>query len=318
MKVLLTGASGQLGSALRRSRSAGVQLVCTSRRPLAQEPVLAGQPCDQSVVVDLSDTHAVRAMLQQHHFDIIINAAAWTAVDAAEQQPQAVWQLNAELPAQLAAYACEQDALLLHYSTDYVYDGSKQAAYVETDLPAPLNVYGRSKLAGDQAIIDSGCRHLILRTSWVYGGPSGNFLHTIAQRLCQGQPLRVVNDQIGCPSWSMDIARCSWQALSSVSVQPGFNPGLYHLAGNDAMSWYDFALEIQSELLAAQALADSSGVSACTSAEYPQQAKRPAAVALDCSGFQRRFDCHTGGRAAIRAATREWLANPEQTPTLIN
>jgi len=307
VKVLLTGASGQIGTALRRLQPAGVKMVSLLRQSQLDATAVKDDHGGHRVVIDLRDTDDLTALLQQQRFDVIINAAAWTAVDAAEQQADAAWQMNAELPGLLAEHARDQDALLLHFSTDYVHDGSNQAACLEADTPTPLNVYGRSKLAGDCAIIASGCRHLILRTSWVYGGPSRNFLHTIAARLCQGQPLQVVDDQRGCPTWSMDIARCSWQALASNAIQQGFNPGLYHLAGVDAMSWYDFALEIQSQLAAVQALPDTVSLSACASHAYPQQATRPAAVVLDSSAFQRRFGCSAGGRAAIRSATLDWL-----------
>lgn len=312
MSVLLTGAGGQIGSALRRLCPPTLDLLSLYRRPCPDTDTGSGVAGAHSMVMDLADLNAISTLLQQQRFDVIINAAAWTAVDAAQQQPQAAWQLNAELPALLAARACEQDSLLLHYSTDYVHDGSQKTNHLEDAEPAPLNVYGRSKLAGDQAIQASGCRHLILRTSWVYGGPGSNFLDTIAARLMSAQPLRVVDDQIGCPTWSEDIARCSWQALDAASVQPAFNAGLYHLAGADAMSWYDFAVEIQVTLAAAGVLPPASSLNACGSDDYPQAAQRPSRVVLDSSAFRQRFGARPDGRAAIRRATLHWLSAWQQ------
>jgi len=311
LKVLLTGAGGQIGTALRRQQPAAVELVNLWRRPPADANSDAGSDSTRNVITDLTNFTELTALLQQQRFDVIINAAAWTAVDAAEQQPHSARQMNAELPALLAAQARRQDALLLHYSTDYVHDGSKSSAYIEADEPAPLNVYGNSKLAGDQAIIVSGCRYLLLRTSWVYGGPSRNFLHTIAARMCQGQSLHVVDDQIGCPTWSLDIARCSWQVLTADAVQHGFNAGLYHLAGVDGMSWYDFAREIHAVLAAANVVPETTSLHACGSDDYPQQAKRPPAVLLDSTAFKQRFGCVAAGSESIRQATLGWLQDAE-------
>ncbi len=300
MNILLTGAGGQIGSALRKTAPAGVKLFACYRQ-------LAEHADADACSVDLGDADQVAALLRQHRFDVIINAAAWTAVDEAESQPEAAFRMNAGLPQQLAEHALAERIALLHYSSDYVYAGNKHGDYIETDAPAPLNVYGRSKLAGDAAIIATACDHLILRTSWVYGGPGKNFLYSIAERLLQGAAVSVVDDQLGCPTWSEDIARCSWQALSCMRVQQTFNSGLYHLSGSEAMSWYDFAEQIRQTLLQQKALPQSASVSACTSSSYPQQAPRPARSVLDCAAFRQQFGCSPAGVESIHQATLNYL-----------
>lgn len=292
-RVLITGATGQIGSALAALAPTQYQIHQVARS-------LNSQLDNQHYSTDLSDQTAVQQLLQSIQPQIVINAAAWTDVDAAEQHSQEAHTLNAELPRWLAEYTGQQNSLLIHYSTDYVFTGDQSNAYIETDATIPVGVYGQSKLAGEQAILESNAKALILRTSWVYGGPTGNFLDTIAKKLLAGDHLKVVNDQIGCPTWSRDIAACSWQALArSWPVQQGFSQDVYHLAGADYGSWYDFAIQIEQSLSSLELLPYNpqitSHVSPCGTEEYPRPAPRPAFSLLNSNRFLQQFGCQPGG-----------------------
>lgn len=307
-RVLITGATGQIGSALAELAPAAVQVAQAARS------MQSGQFGEYAV--DLSRAEAVRQLLADTQPDIIINAAAWTDVDGAEQQPEAAEILNAQLPVWLAGYAGQNNRLLVHYSTDYVFAGTKTGPYNESDSTDPTGVYGQTKLAGERAILSSEAPALILRTSWVYGGPTGNFLSTIAGKLMAGDRLRVVNDQHGCPTWSRDIAACTWHAVERLwPVQQGFKPAVYHLAGADDGSWFDYARHIETELARLELLTHDpqidSHVSACTSAEYPRPAPRPANSRLDSRRFRQTFDCHPRGWNAVRECLRHITANSE-------
>lgn len=258
-RILLTGKNGQVGWELGRALA-----------PLGE--VFAFDRGD----LDLADPDRIRTLVRATRPDIIVNAAAYTAVDKAESEPPVAMAINAIAPGVLAEEARRLGALLVHYSTDYVFDGSKPIPYVEDDVPNPINVYGHSKLAGEQAIAAVGARHLILRTSWVYGLRGHNFLRTIERLAAERDELRIVSDQIGTPTWSRMIA-----GMTALLLSRG-NPleGLYHCAAGGETSWCGFAQAIVAKLEERQAKAPR--VSPIPTAAYPLPAPRPANSRLDC------------------------------------
>jgi dTDP-4-dehydrorhamnose reductase len=272
MKILLTGSAGQLGRELKRSLACLGEVVACDRRQL-----------------DLADAEGLRAILRTIAPTVIINAAAYTAVDKAEAEPAAADAINAVAPGILAEEAKRLGALLIHYSTDYVFDGTKPAAYTEDDTPAPLSAYGRSKLGGEQAIAASGARHLIFRTSWVFGLHGANFMKTmlrLGRRSCEtGDELRVVGDQIGAPTWTRHLADVAALLLARRELPDG----LYHLTAAGETSWHGYAEAIFVEARRAGLLDKSPVVHRITSADYPLPAARPANSRLDCSCFHRDF-----------------------------
>jgi dTDP-4-dehydrorhamnose reductase len=273
MKILLLGKTGQVGGALT---------------PLLRQ--LAGSAADEAVVtlgradVDLSDAAALAQAVQQVQPSLIVNAAAHTAVDRAETEPDIAFAINAVAPGVLAEQAAKLNALLVHYSTDYVFDGSQRTPYRESDPTHPLGVYGESKLAGEQAVQASGCRHLLLRTSWVYDSTGRNFLTTMLRLAKQHGKLRVVGDQHGSPTSAAMIAEASLQLIRSILNQPAMQGGLYHLTAQGQTTWHGFA----------QAILRKAGldvpIEAITTADYPTPAKRPAYSVLDSSKLQREFN----------------------------
>ena len=278
MKILLTGAAGQLGRELKRS------LTCLG-------DVIA---CDRSQL-DLSKPETLRDAVRAIAPDVIVNAAAYTAVDKAEAEPEMAGAINAEAPGILAEEAKRLDALLIHYSTDYVFDGSKPAPYTEDDIPAPLSAYGRSKRAGELAIASAGGRHLIFRTSWVYGLHGANFMKTMLRLGRERDELRVIGDQVGAPTWTRHLA----DATALILARKDIPDGLYHLAAAGETSWHCYAETIFAEARRAGLMEKVPVVRRITSADYPLPAPRPANSRLDCSRFQRDFglalpDWHTG------------------------
>lgn len=262
MKILLTGASGQVGYELQRSLQSLGEVIAVDRARM-----------------DLADLDQVRDVIRAVRPGLIVNPAAYTAVDKAETEPAMALRINAEAPALMAAEARLLGAAMVHYSTDYVFDGTKPGPYVETDATNPINVYGSSKLAGEQAIAAAGIAHLIFRTSWVYGMRGNNFLLTML-RLGRERPhLRVVADQIGAPTWSRTIADGTAAVLAQAHAGgPGWwdaHGGIYHLSGQGETSWSGFAQEI----MARAGLACE--VSPIPSSEYPTPARRPANSRLD-------------------------------------
>ena len=300
MKILLTGANGQIGTALRELAPDNVDLILTQR---SVSEHLKIHYCD------LADSIAVQKLLKKNQPDLIINAAAWTDVDAAEEQVEEAAILNVGLPTQLANYAAKQCIPLVHYSSDYVYSGKRKKPWLETDINQPQNNYGNTKLVADQVIVDSGCDYLILRTSWVYGGPSKNFLTTIANKLIAGDDLQVVDDQIGCPTWSVDIARCTWQALAAWLVTNGnssFESGLYHLTGKDSGSWYDFACQIRTALINMnQTNVEETKVDKCHTKDFPRRAVRPMYTVLNSHAFLNQYNCQPQGWAAVENCLKQ-------------
>ncbi|AZL66474.1 dTDP-4-dehydrorhamnose reductase [Pseudomonas oryziphila] len=264
MKVLVCGRNGQVAQALQGALAG-----------LGEVHLLGhGQ-------LDLAHPQQLRAPLRELKPDLVINAAAYTAVDQAESEPQLAFAINAEAPRVLAEEAARRGVPLIHYSTDYVFDGSKAVPYDEDDAPNPLGVYGRSKLAGEQAIAQVGGEHLILRTSWVYSRHGRNFLLTM-QRLLQERPqLKVVNDQIGAPTWAGTLAASTRALIQRWQQGQGGAWGTYHLTAQGETSWFGFAQAI-AEQLKAQRL-PCAELLPITSSEYPTPAQRPLNSRLDCS-----------------------------------
>lgn len=252
MRLLLTGRNGQVGAELEPRLARLGELVALGRSEL-----------------DLSDPVAIRARAREVRPDVIVNAAAYTAVDRAESEPELASAINGVAPGVLAEEAKRLDALLVHYSTDYVFDGTKAGPYTEEDVPNPLSVYGRSKLEGERAVRASGCRHLILRTSWVYASRGHNFLLTMLRLGAERPELRVVGDQRGAPTWARDIADATVRLLADPPA------GLFHLTAAGATTWYGFACEIM-RLAGLTPL-----VHPIRSDEYPAAARRPANSVLD-------------------------------------
>ncbi|MGG5242876.1 dTDP-4-dehydrorhamnose reductase [Pseudomonas lurida] len=270
MKILITGQHGQVSRELQRHLQGLGELIVLGRDQL-----------------DLANPDQIRQQVRAHRPDLIINAAAHTAVDQAESEPEVAFAINAIAPGVLAEEAKALGIPLIHYSTDYVFDGSKPAPYTEADTPNPLGVYGQSKLAGEQAIAAVGGEHLILRTSWVYSSHGKNFLLTM-QRLLQDKPqMRIVADQIGAPTWAGSIASSTrtlierWQA-----GEPG-EWGVYHLTAGGETSWFGFAQAIGEHLRQqGKACADLEPI---PSSAYPTPAKRPLNSRLDCTRLQQQW-----------------------------
>ena len=271
-RVLLIGKIGQVGWELRRTLA-----------PMA-EVVGVNFP-----EIDLTDADSIRRWVREVAPRIVINAAAFTAVDKAESASDQAMRINGIAPGLLAEETQRLGGLLVHYSTDYVFDGAKATPYEEEDAPNPLGVYGRTKLAGDQAVQAVGGAHLIFRLCWVYGARGQNFLLTMMRLARERERLRVVHDQIGCPTWSRLIAETTALALTQVVAAGDFAAysGIYHLAASGQTSWHGFARRIV-ELMPAEGK-KCSGVDAITTAEYPTPARRPAYSVMSCAKLERVF-----------------------------
>jgi len=271
-RVLLIGKIGQVGWELRRTLA-----------PMA-EVVSVDFPD-----IDLSQADSIRRWVRDTAPQIVINAAAFTAVDKAESAPDQATLINAVAPGVMAEETKRLGGLLVHYSTDYVFDGTKATPYEEQDAPNPLGVYGRSKLAGDQAIQAVGVSHLIFRLCWVYGARGQNFLLTMMRLARERERLRVVQDQFGAPTWSRSIADATALALQQTVLARdlGAFSGLYHLAASGQTSWHGFAQRIV-ELMPAEGRR-CLAVDAITTAEYPTPAKRPAYSVMSCAKLERVF-----------------------------
>jgi dTDP-4-dehydrorhamnose reductase len=271
-RILVIGKIGQVGWELRRTLASLGTLTCVDYPE-----------------IDLTDAGSARKWVRESKPAVVINAAAYTAVDKAESESEGCHQINGIAPGILAEEAKRLGALMIHYSTDYVYDGSKTQPYVETDAPNPLGSYGRAKLAGDQAIIASGVDYLIFRLCWVYGVRGQNFMLTMMRLAREREKLRVVHDQVGCPTWSRMIAETTALALKQVlaSSEPAALKGIYHLAASGQTSWHGFAEAIVGSIPEAETKCKT--IEAITTAEYPTPARRPAYSVLSCEKLQRTF-----------------------------
>jgi len=277
-KILLISCTGQVGAELWRSL-----------QPLG-EVIPVDRDLKSVTRLDLTNPQQIREVIQQVKPNIIVNAAAYTAVDKAEQDQQVAMAINATAPQILAELAKQTNALLVHYSTDYVFDGIKRTPYLETDTPNPLNMYGKSKLAGDQAIQASGCHHLIFRTSWVYGRYGQNFLLTIQRLAKEREELRIVADQIGSPTWSRLIANMTAQVLSQL-YSPQFKKenfsdisGIYNLTCGGQTNWCEFAQRIS------ERAPKPPRVIPIPTSDYPAPAKRPLYSVLSNDKLAQTFE----------------------------
>ena len=278
-KILLTGVNGQVGHALQKKLS-NHQVFALNREQL-----------------DFSDKDAIRRVVRAIQPDLIINPAAYTAVDKAESEPDLAYAINAIAPQVLAEEAAELNAAMIHFSTDYVYDGSKIENYVETDAVNPLSVYGKSKLAGELAINAVGLPHLILRTSWVYGAYGKNFLKTIIRLASERESLRIVADQFGAPTSSESITDAVIELLNTWQPLDTNQTGIYHFTNQGKTSWHGFSSEIVSEynrLAANKSLqmlkANVENIEPITTADYPTPAARPANSTLSNQKLKQVFN----------------------------
>lgn len=263
--ILVTGARGQLGAELAVALAPLGRVVATDRTTL-----------------DLADASAVARVVRNANPALIVNAGAYTNVDQAERDSALADAVNGIAPGVLADEAAKLGAVLIHYSTDYVFDGAARRPYDEDDPVAPLSAYGRSKLAGERAVLESRAKSLVLRTSWVYGLSGRNFLLTMRRLAAERPEIRVVDDQTGTPNWCRELARATARVVGDGLPRLADRAGLYHLSARGATTWYGFARAI---------LADRPSVRVVpiTTAEYPTPARRPAWGVLSTARFERTF-----------------------------
>ena len=270
MKLLILGAGGQVGTALQSAAwPPGARITALTH---AQ--------------ADIGDAAAVAAAVDSGKYDVVINAAGYTAVDKAESEPAVALRINGEAPGLIAAECARRGSALIHISTDYVFDGAKAAPYLETDATAPLGVYGASKLAGERAVTDRLEQHIILRTSWVFSATGANFVKTMLRLAAAGRDIRVVQDQTGGPTPADDIAWAIAQIVARITAGP-VAWGTYHYCGTPAVSWYDFAraiFEIHGAMTGKHV-----AVAAISANDYPTAARRPANSRLDCAKIRSVF-----------------------------
>lgn len=279
MRLLLIGGNGQVGHELRRALAPLGDLVVTTRDGSLSD----GGSCEQ---LDLGEPETVAGLVQRVAPDVVVNAAAYTAVDRAEDEPELARLINVESPGRIAEACSQHGAALVHYSTDYVFDGQGERPYREDDPTAPLGVYGATKLAGEQAVAGSGAQHLILRTAWVYGLHGGNFLRTMLRLAGERDELRVVADQFGSPTPAWLIADVTADVL-----RRGIDAsGIYHLVGLGQTSWHGFAEAIMQEARRTGWLAREPRVVPISTAEFPTRAARPAYSVLDTTRLAEQFD----------------------------
>lgn len=274
MRILLTGGSGQLGTELKHALAVFGEVLTPSRAEF-----------------DLAQPATLAVKLDKVKPDLIVNPAAYTAVDKAEAEPELARTINAAAPAELARWAAAHHVPLVHYSTDYVFDGSGDQPFRETDATGPLNVYGASKLAGEQAVLAANPQTLVLRTSWVFGPAGNNFLKTMLRLAGQRDELKVVGDQIGAPTSTLLIARVTVLLLEQLLHKQSEAWGLYHLTATGETSWHGYAQELvrQARVLGWPLKAAPDNILPLSSAEWPCAAQRPANSRLDCTLITRTF-----------------------------
>ena len=264
--ILVTGANGQLGNEMRILGAASAnKYIYTDVAEL-----------------DITDAAAVEAFVQSGKIDVIVNCAAYTNVEKAEEDEQTAYKLNCTAVANLAAAAAKHDAVLIHVSTDYVFDGSGCTPYTEEQPTSPLGAYGRTKLAGEKAAAESGCHYLIFRTAWLYSEFGNNFLKTMLRLTAERPSLSVVFDQTGTPTYAADLARAIFDIIENGKYEG--NDGIYHFSNEGVCSWYDFTCEI-----AAEAGNTDCNIRPCRTWEYPTKAVRPSYSVLDKSKYKRTF-----------------------------
>ena len=277
MKILVLGSQGQVGWELARSLLPLGEVVALSRAE-----------------ADLANPDQLRTVVRALQPALIVNAAAYTAVDKAESEEALAFAINATGPGVLAEEAKRCGALLIHYSTDYVFDGTLHRPYVETDTPNPQSVYGKSKLAGEQAIAASGCDYLVLRTSWVYGSRGHNFMRTILRLAKEREQLRIVADQFGAPTWSRWIADATAHVVRAAMQrrrQDQFDAAVLHLTGAGSTTWHGFATAIVEQYRGTypESPLNVREIVAIATADYPLPAPRPSNSRLDCASLINRY-----------------------------
>ncbi|MDR2926207.1 MAG: dTDP-4-dehydrorhamnose reductase [Azoarcus sp.] len=278
MKILLFGKTGQVGWELQRTLA-----------PLG-EVVALNQGCADGLVGDLTDGAGIRSTIAAVSPDVIVNAAAYTAVDRAESEPDLAHRVNAAALEVLAGEAAACGIWLVHYSTDYVFDGSGNRPWREDDLPSPLSAYGSSKLAGEEAIQASGCRHLILRTSWVYSARGSNFIRTMLKLTSERERLAVIADQIGAPTGADLLADVTAHLVRSVLANPVAHPGgLYHLVAAGETNWHEYANLIIDEARRRGMALKAKEITPILSSDWPSLAARPLNSRLDTTRLRNDF-----------------------------
>ncbi|MFQ5427978.1 MAG: dTDP-4-dehydrorhamnose reductase [Thermodesulfobacteriota bacterium] len=275
-KILITGAHGQLGTDVASVvKTPGRAIACYGREDL-----------------DITDKGAVFSVMEKEAPSIIINTAAYTKVDLAEKEREKAFAVNCEGAKNLALASSATGAVLIHISTDFVFDGTKTTPYKEEDKTAPLGVYGQSKLAGEEAVRESCPPHIIIRTSWLYGAHGPNFVKTIMRLAGEQETLRVVSDQIGTPTWTVDLAGVITQMIEGLSGKGPQAPpfGLYHYSNEGTASWYDFALAIVEEARGMGMKLKCGTVEPIPTSAYPTPAARPAYSVLDTTKIKKTLN----------------------------
>lgn len=272
MRVLITGARGQVGSELIKRAPAGFEAIGMG-----------------SAELNISNRDQVAQAMDKLQPQLIINAAAYTAVDRAESEPKLAYAVNRDGVRCLAQLAERAGIPVLHISTDYVFSGEKDGPYSETDTTDPTGVYGASKLSGERALLEHCSRHLVLRTSWVFGETGNNFVKTMLRLGSEREVLGIVTDQRGGPTPAAAIARALWQITGRYAADPDLPWGLYHFSGAPACNWYEFAITIFEQALKLGLLKRTPRLNAITTADYPTPARRPANSVLDCRKIRQTF-----------------------------
>lgn len=311
MKILLLGANGQVGFELRRALASLGEIVAATRNG----ELTGGKPC---AIADLADLDSLASALDAVRADVIVNAAAYTAVDRAEDEPELADCINHRALGEIGAWAARHGARVVHFSTDYVFDGTAARPYREDDPTAPLGVYGATKLAGEHALRASGAPHLIFRTAWVYAARGHNFLRTMLRVAGERDELRVVADQIGAPTPARWIAYASADALAqwhaADPAQSSRLSGIYNLVASGQCSWYEFANAIMRDAQTRGLLTRVPQVVPIGSADYPTRARRPAYSVLDCTRLENAFGLQLPDwRDGLQAVLDEIAGNPIPT-----
>ena len=278
MRILLFGANGQVGHALRNELAHSSELICTTRSGRLPD----GTPCERA---DFDQPRVCGDLVVRVSPDVVINAAAYTAVDRAEQESEAAFRTNAEAPGEIATACARTQALLVHYSTDYVFDGAGTQPWREEDRAAPLGGYGASRLEGERRVQDSGARHMVFRTAWVYGLHGHNFMRTMLRLAAEREELRVVADQFGTPTPATLIARITADALRTLPSATG----LWHLTATGSTSWFGFAKAIIHGAYARGQLTKKPKIVPISTAEYPTPARRPQWSCLSTEKLRNDF-----------------------------
>ncbi|CAH9019148.1 dTDP-4-dehydrorhamnose reductase [Candidatus Nitrosacidococcus sp. I8] len=274
LKIIIIGTSGQIGWELQRTLASLGEVISLERSQL-----------------DLSKLETIRSCLMVHRPNLIINAAAYTQVDKAEEEQELAMTINGIAPGVLAEIAKELDSVLIHYSTDYIFDGKSSTPYQERDIPNPINIYGKTKLAGERAIIEIGGNYLIFRTCWVYGLRGHNFLLTMQRLVKEQKTIRVVNDQFGTPTWSRFIAEATAQIIAQIrgDIIDYLNEysGIYHLSCGGKISWHGFAQAIYNRVNLQNS--NHAQIIPIPTSDYPTLARRPRFSHLDNAHIQNTF-----------------------------